>query len=115
MAQPATHTGAQPAAQPTAQPTAQPAAHTGGQPTTQAGGQPTPQTLALQTIRSVMSGEFNGAAWQKVEGFAHSKAREWRSAQLKRTGGGEAAAPAAALPAQHRRIVHVKRRKQQHT
>ena len=107
LAAPAATTQAAGQATQTAQAVGQ-AAQTGAQ-------QPTPQTLALQTIHSVMSGEFNGAAWQKVEGFAHSKAREWRSAQLKRTGGGEAAAPAAALPAQHRRIVHAKRRKQQHT
>jgi hypothetical protein len=74
-----------------------------------AAAQPSAQSLALQKIQNVMTGTFDTSAWQKVEGFAHSKAREWRSAQLKRTSGNTTT---TSTPSSARRIVHVKRRKQ---
>ena len=63
-------------------------------------------------IQEIMfGGAFDAPAWQKLETFAAGKAREARSARLKRTNQPTAAATLDAPRAQRRRTVHVTRRK----
>ena len=68
--------------------------------------------LAANAIRSALSSpSLEAAEWSKIESFATGKAREYRSAQLKRTS--SVATPSldtAACPPQRRRLVKAPRR-----
>lgn len=69
------------------------------------------QILLAQTIANHMrdGGALDNEAWSRFENFVSEKARQWRSAQLKR--GHEEVPPAQASESSARKILKIRKRK----
>ena len=76
-------------------------------------GQETAQDMAVSKIHEIMfGGAFTAQGWNSLERFATEKAREARSARLKRGSGLVSPGVRFGETPQPRRVVYIKRRKQ---